>query len=97
MEAPRSPALEAALFLLIVATRLASFPQSRDAFLDAYFAEEGIDALLPVDPAGRATVLAAFELDKAVYELGYELSHRPDLVSIPLAGIERLVGGSVPT
>jgi len=35
VEAPRSPALEAALFLLIVATRLASFPQSRDAFLDA--------------------------------------------------------------
>jgi hypothetical protein len=35
VEAPRSLALEAALFLLIVAAQLASFPQSRDAFLDA--------------------------------------------------------------
>ena len=65
--------------------------RNRDAFLDAYYGEEGIDALLPVDPAGRAALLAAFELDKAVYELGYELAHRPDLVSIPLAGIDRLV------
>jgi hypothetical protein len=35
VEAPRSLALEAALFLLIVAAQLASFPQSRDDFLDA--------------------------------------------------------------
>jgi len=35
VEAPRSLALEAARFLLIVAAQLASFPQSRDAFLDA--------------------------------------------------------------
>ena len=35
MEATRSLALEAALFLLIVAAQLASFPQSRDDFLDA--------------------------------------------------------------
>ncbi|HEY3214382.1 MAG TPA: hypothetical protein VGL16_14390 [Actinomycetota bacterium] len=35
MEAPRSLALQAALFLPIVAAQLAFFPQSRDAFLDA--------------------------------------------------------------
>jgi maltokinase len=71
--------------------------RNRTAFLVAYEAAEGIDELLPSDPAGRASVLAAFELDKAVYELGYELGHRPELADIPLAGIDRLVRGPVPT
>jgi maltokinase len=71
--------------------------RNRDAFLSAYEAHEGIDALLPADPAGRASVLAAFELDKAVYELGYELAYRPELASIPLAGIQRLTDGRVAT
>jgi maltokinase len=71
--------------------------RNRDAFLTAYYAEEGIDALLPIDPTSRAALLTAFELDKAVYELGYELGHRPDLASIPLAGIDRLVSRAVPS
>ncbi|HET6969191.1 MAG TPA: hypothetical protein VFI44_12960 [Ornithinibacter sp.] len=71
--------------------------RNRDAFVAAYEAHEGIGTLLPSDPSSRATVLAAFELDKAVYELGYELGHRPDLVHIPLAGIDRLVHRPVPT
>ena len=29
----------------------------------------------------------AFLLSKAVYELGYELSHRPDCAPVPLLGI----------
>ena len=65
--------------------------RNRAAFLDSYLGYGGIDGLLPADPAARAALLAAFELDKAVYELGYELGHRPDKVSIPLEGIERLV------
>ena len=71
--------------------------RNRDAFVDRLLDHPAIEPLLPVDPADRATLLAAFELDKAVYELGYELGHRPDKVPIPLAGIERLVHGPVPT
>jgi predicted trehalose synthase len=37
-------------------------------------------------------VCAAFELEKACYELRYELNNRPDWISIPLAGISRLLG-----
>lgn len=71
--------------------------RNRAAFLEGYLGCEGIAALLPSDPADLTILLAAFELDKAVYELGYELAHRPDKVAIPLAGIDRLVRGSVPT
>jgi predicted trehalose synthase len=41
-------------------------------------------------------LLAVFELEKAVYELRYELNHRPDWVSIPVAGILRMLEEDVP-
>ena len=34
-------------------------------------------------------LLRAFVLDKALYELGYELNNRPDWVHIPLTGLLR--------
>ena len=34
---------------------------------------------------------APFEIDKACYELAYELDNRPDWVAIPLAGLSRLL------
>lgn len=58
---------------------------ARERFLDGY--RPAAAALLPRDPAA---VLAAFELDKAVYELGYELANRPDWVPIPVSGILRV-------
>ncbi len=47
------------------------------------------DSLLP--PAGepREALLAACELEKALYELRYELDNRPDWVHVPVAGILR--------
>ena len=36
-------------------------------------------------------LLSVFELEKAVYELRYELDNRPDWVKIPVAGIARLL------
>jgi predicted trehalose synthase len=34
-------------------------------------------------------LLRAFELDKAIYEIIYELSHRPDWVDIPASAVRR--------
>jgi maltokinase len=53
---------------------------ARSAFLGAY---GGTDAL---DPA----LLAAFEAEKACYEVRYEANNRPDWTWLPLEALERL-------
>ncbi len=45
------------------------------------------DKIMVVESAPRTE----FELDKAVYELGYELNNRPDWVKIPLQGVMQLL------
>lgn len=62
------------------------------AFLREYLnTARGAD-FLPRDNEQLRILLDAFLLDKAVYELGYELNNRPDWVTIPLLGIGRIVG-----
>lgn len=64
--------------------------RARSAFLDDYLAE--IDpSLMPPTAAATRTLLSILELEKAVYELRYELDHRPDWVPIPAAAIARLL------
>ncbi|MBV9916672.1 MAG: hypothetical protein JO153_09240 [Solirubrobacterales bacterium] len=64
--------------------------QARERFLTQYFSH--IDAtLLPPGEAGVLNLLSIYELEKAIYELQYELDNRPDWVSIPVAGIRRLL------
>ena len=65
--------------------------RARQRFLDAYLAYAGSHGLLPKD---WGPVLAAFELDKAVYELGYELANRPGWLPIPVAGILRVLNAA---
>jgi maltokinase len=62
-----------------------------EAFLRGYEGTDGIEAVLPPDGEARRLVLAAFTLDKAVYEVAYESAHRPEWVSIPTAAVERIL------
>jgi trehalose synthase-fused probable maltokinase len=62
----------------------------RDAYVDGYL-QEMEQSLLPPGRAAVERLLAVFELEKAVYELRYELDNRPDWVGIPVAGIVRLL------
>jgi maltokinase len=64
--------------------------RARQDFLDGYL--DGVDpTLLPATRREVDQLLAIYELEKAVYELNYELNHRPDWVEIPVAGITRLL------
>jgi maltose alpha-D-glucosyltransferase/alpha-amylase len=60
------------------------------AYLDA--AEEG--DFLPTSASAISALLELCLIDKAVYELGYELNNRPSWVRIPLQGILGLIDGA---
>jgi maltokinase len=64
--------------------------QARAQFLEGYL-ETADPALLPSGSVAIERLLTVFELEKAVYELRYELDNRPDWVVIPVAGIQRLI------
>jgi maltose alpha-D-glucosyltransferase/alpha-amylase len=63
------------------------------AFLRAYLAALAGSGLLPADPAVTARWLRTFYLDKALYEVAYELNNRPAWVRIPLSGIQQALAG----
>ena len=64
--------------------------RARTEFLEGYTAAVQGSGLLPPREATER-LLRIFELEKAVYELRYELAHRPDWVPVPVAGILRLL------
>ncbi len=63
-----------------------------EAFLDGYLGAitPAPVRLVPAAWSGLSRALAAFELDKALYELRYEIDNRPAWIAVPLAGLNRL-------
>ncbi len=62
-----------------------------DAFVKSYFETVGKADFLPKDQKDLAALLQVYVLNKAIYELGYELNNRPDWIIIPLRGIKRVL------
>jgi maltose alpha-D-glucosyltransferase/alpha-amylase len=60
---------------------------ARAAFLQGYLAAAGRAPFLPADEAAVRRAVAAFELEKAAYEVVYEANNRPDWIGIPLRGV----------
>ena len=63
-------------------------------YLEALAATEREPALIPTEEEEIRLLLDVFLLDKAIYELRYELDNRPGWARIPLHGILRLIGES---
>jgi len=61
------------------------------AFLNAYLAHAGQEGFVPRNRADLQLMLDVYLLEKAVYELSYELNNRPTWVRVPLRGILQLL------
>jgi maltose alpha-D-glucosyltransferase/alpha-amylase len=61
-------------------------------FMRAYLALACADNFLPRTRDELRMLLDLYLLEKAIYELGYELNNRPGWVQIPLQGIGQLLG-----
>jgi maltose alpha-D-glucosyltransferase/alpha-amylase len=61
------------------------------AFLNSYLLTAADAGFLPKTTQELQVLLSAYLLEKAVYELGYELNNRPDWVEIPLQRILQLL------
>ncbi|MDQ3280703.1 MAG: maltose alpha-D-glucosyltransferase [Acidobacteriota bacterium] len=57
------------------------------SFLRAYLDETGKGSHLPSTSEGIETLLNSYLMEKALYEIVYELNNRPDWVKIPLRGL----------
>jgi trehalose synthase-fused probable maltokinase len=68
--------------------------RARSEFLTGYLAEA--DPTIIPDGSALERRLRLFELEKALYEVHYELGHRPDWVRVPVAGILQLLDEEPP-
>ena len=61
-----------------------------------YASVDEVHRLLPQSRQYRDALLSVFELDKAVYELAYELAHRPELADVPAAAVAQMLDSDPP-
>ncbi|HKR52697.1 MAG TPA: putative maltokinase, partial [Chthoniobacterales bacterium] len=67
------------------------YREMSSTFLQSYLAATSDAPFIPRNEADLRIALEAYLLDKAVYEIGYELNHRPDWVVIPVRGIKHIL------
>jgi maltose alpha-D-glucosyltransferase / alpha-amylase len=67
------------------------YPQISSVFLQSYLKTTAGAIFIPQNSDDLQIMLEAYLLDKAVYEIGYELNNRPDWVVIPIRGIKHIL------
>ncbi|MDR3403746.1 MAG: maltose alpha-D-glucosyltransferase [Chthoniobacter sp.] len=63
----------------------------REAYLTAYLEAAAGAAFLPASAGDTQVLLEAYQLDKALYEVAYELSYRPAWVTTPLRAVNEMI------
>jgi maltose alpha-D-glucosyltransferase/alpha-amylase len=67
------------------------YHQMSSVFLRSYLNTTTGAIFIPKNNDDLQIMVEAYLLDKAVYEIGYELNHRPDWVLIPVRGIKQIL------
>jgi maltose alpha-D-glucosyltransferase/alpha-amylase len=67
------------------------YRQMSSLFLQSYLKTTAGAVFVPQNSEDLQILLEAYLLDKAVYEIGYELNNRPDWVVIPIRGIKHIL------
>jgi maltose alpha-D-glucosyltransferase / alpha-amylase len=67
------------------------YRQTSSIFLQSYLKTTAGAIFIPQNADDLQILLEAYLLDKAVYEIGYELNNRPDWVVIPIRGIKHIL------
>ena len=69
--------------------------EASEVFLDAYFAAARGGSFFPGSRTDADRLVRFFMLEKALYEVAYELANRPDWVAIPLRGVLSLLDAEI--
>jgi predicted trehalose synthase len=72
------------------ASRPADLRRLEETFLEAYAAAASGQPWWPADPREAERLLGVYKLDKAVYELAYEIQNRPDWIAVPMGALEEM-------
>ena len=67
--------------------------QVSSRYLQSYLQATASEPFLPALPEQLAWLLRFYGIEKALYEIGYELNHRPAWLPIPVLGLTRLLDG----
>lgn len=67
------------------------YRQNASLYLKAYLQDMQGSGLVPDNEGDLRILLQTYLLEKAVYELGYELNNRPDWLMIPIRGIQSIL------